>query len=52
MDADLPAGHLIVPTAAYRDEGTSFFREALHRLCEMYRFQQLLAAVKAMADHW
>ena len=27
------------------------FREALHRLCEMYRFQQLLAAVKSMADH-
>ena len=24
LDADLPAGHLIVPTAAYRDEGTSF----------------------------
>jgi len=24
LDADLPAGHLIVPTATYRDEGTSF----------------------------
>ena len=24
LDADLPAGHFIVPTAAYRDEGTSF----------------------------
>ena len=24
LDADLPAGHLIVPTAAYRDEGTSY----------------------------
>ncbi len=24
LDPDLPAGHLIVPTAAYRDEGTSF----------------------------
>ena len=24
LDAALPAGHLIVPTAAYRDEGTSF----------------------------
>ena len=24
LDPDLPAGHFIVPTAAYRDEGTSF----------------------------
>jgi len=24
LDASLPAGHLIVPTAAYRDEGTSY----------------------------
>ncbi|MDD6043943.1 MAG: nucleoside phosphorylase [Eubacteriaceae bacterium] len=24
LDRDIPAGHLIVPTAAYRDEGTSY----------------------------
>ena len=24
LDANLPAGHMIIPTAAYRDEGTSF----------------------------
>lgn len=24
LDADLPAGHMVIPTAAYRDEGTSF----------------------------
>ena len=24
LDPDLPAGHMVIPTAAYRDEGTSF----------------------------